>query len=70
MIYTNIDWNICKSNTNKLQRKITEAYKQNDYVKVAKLQDILIDSFHARALAVKYILENPGKTTPGVDGII
>jgi RNA-directed DNA polymerase len=68
--YTNINWKLCEAKVAKMQIKITEAYKQKNYDKVIKLQEIFVDSFHARALAVKFILMNSGSLTSGVDKII
>jgi len=68
--YTNINWKLCEIKVTKVQNKITEAYKEGNYDKVRKLQKILVDSFHARALAVKYISNSSGSKTPGIDKII
>jgi RNA-directed DNA polymerase len=38
--------------------------------KVKRLSYLLVHSFAARALAVKRVIENKGKKTPGVDGIL
>ncbi|MDR0630908.1 MAG: reverse transcriptase N-terminal domain-containing protein [Holosporales bacterium] len=57
MTYTSrwksIDWNRCRKNIEKLQTEIVQAVKNKDWIKVRKLQNIIVDSFSGKALAVK-----------------
>ena len=46
----------------------TQATREQDWRRVKALQRFLINSFSAKALAVKRVSENDGKRTPGVDG--
>lgn len=52
------------------QYKIAAAWKEKDLNKVYLLQHKLVQSFDARALAVRQVITNSGGKTPGVDGIV
>jgi len=67
--FNNIDWKKCNKQVANLQEKIVVAWKEGNHKKVKRLQEILINSFHARALAVKKVVSNDGGKTPGVDKI-
>ena len=54
----------------RLQRRIVQAQQQGKKRKVRALQFILTRSYSARCLAVRRVVENPGRRTPGVDGQI
>lgn len=51
-----------------LQVRIAKAAKHKHFRKVLSLQRMLVRSFSAKAIAVKRVTENRGKTTAGVDG--
>jgi RNA-directed DNA polymerase len=51
-----------------LQRRIVQAVQAGAWRKVKRLSYLLVHSFAARALAVKRVTENPGRTPPGGDG--
>ncbi|MCP4379793.1 MAG: group II intron reverse transcriptase/maturase, partial [bacterium] len=63
-----IDWSKCHRRVRSLQRRIVQAVKAGAWRKVKRLNYLLVNSFAARALAVKRVTENKGKKTPGVDG--
>lgn len=65
-----IDWSKCHRRVRSLQRRIVQAMKAGAWRKVKRLNYLLVNSFDARALAVKRVTENKGKKTPGVDGEI
>ncbi len=65
--FNNIDWKECNKQVATLQEKIVVAWKEGEYKKVKRLQEILVNSFPARALAVKKVISNDGGNTPGVD---
>jgi RNA-directed DNA polymerase len=65
-----IDWAGCYRRVRSLQRRIVQAVQRGAWRKVKRLSYLLIHSFAARALAVKRVIENAGKKTPGVDGIL
>ncbi len=63
-------WKRANCNVRRLQRRIVEAQQQGKKRKVRALQFILTRSYSARCLAVRRVVENPGRRTPGVDGQI
>jgi RNA-directed DNA polymerase len=65
-----IDWLRRKSKAIKLQGALVAAQRERDYVQVRKLQENLVRSFGARALAVNKVSGNKGSKTSGLDGII
>lgn len=54
----------------KLQRSIAVAWKNEETQEVFRLQRQLIISYETRMLAVRRVITNPGRKTPGVDGVI
>lgn len=67
MTFNNIDWKICNKKVAIIQEKIVVAWKGGEYKKVKRLQEVLVNSFWARALAVKKVVSNDGGKTPGID---
>jgi len=65
-----IDWKHCNDAVYRLQSAIAKAWQTNDFARVRNLQDTLVRSFAARALAVKKVRTNPGGKIPGVDGVV
>jgi RNA-directed DNA polymerase len=51
------------------QNKMVVAYLEGDLKKMFKIQYKLLFSFEARALAVRSVVTNEGRKTPGIDGI-
>lgn len=68
--WSEIDFRKAEKCVKKLQKRIAEAFHNDEFGKVALLQHKLIHSFYAKALAVKYVTSNGGKHTPGIDDII
>lgn len=68
--WTEIDFVIARTYVKKLQMRIAKAQQEGRYNKVKSLQRLLVTSFYAKALAVKRVTENKGKSTAGVDGQI
>jgi RNA-directed DNA polymerase len=66
--WEDIDWKTVKENVNKLQTRIAKAFRQEKWQLVNRLQYLLINSFHAKLLAVKKVTQNRGKRTAGIDG--
>ena len=52
----------------RLQARIVKAVQKGDWRKAKRLQRLLVRSFSGKALAVRRVIENQGKKTPGVDG--
>ena len=68
--WKNIDWHKAEREVNRLQIRIVKATQQKDYNAVKRLQYLLTHSFYAKALAVKRVVTNDGRKTPGVDGVL
>src|SRR4029434_1379082 len=62
------NWKQANRNVRRLQRRIVEAQQHGKKRKVRALQFILTRSYSGRCLAVRRVVENPGRRTPGVDG--
>lgn len=65
-----IDWPMIHRRVRGLQIRIAKATRDQDWRRVKALQRFLVNSYAAKALAVKRVTENDGKRTPGVDGEI
>ena len=65
-----IAWPIVHRRVRGLQTRIAKAARDRDWRRVKALQRFLVNSYSAKALAVKRVSENDGKRTPGVDGEI
>lgn len=65
-----IDWLKSAHKVTYLQQCILVAYKEDNQSEVVRLQNDLVRSFAARALAVKRVTTNAGKKTPGLDDIL
>jgi RNA-directed DNA polymerase len=64
-----INWSQCYVEVRRLQVRIAKGAREGSWRKVKALQWLLTHSFSARALAVRRVTENQGKSTPGVDGV-
>src|SRR5713226_8817646 len=60
-------WSQAQRVVRRLQARIVQARKAGRWGKVRALQHLLTHSFSGKALAVKRVTENQGKSTPGVD---
>lgn len=65
-----IDWPTVHRRVRGLQIRIAKATRDQDWRRVKALQRLLVNSYSAKAMAVKRVSENDGKRTPGVDGEI
>ena len=65
-----IDWYQAPRNVRRLQTRIVKATQEGRWNKVKALQRLLTHSYSGKVLAVKRVTENPGRNTPGVDGIL
>lgn len=63
-----INWAQCHREVRKLQARIVKATQEGRYGRVKALQWLLTHSFSGKALAVRWVTENKGRHTPGVDG--
>ena len=67
--WQSINWTRCEAEVRKLQVRIVKALKAKRVGKVKSLQHILVNSFAAKALAVRRVTMNTGGSTAGVDGV-
>lgn len=65
-----IDWQKARREVRRLQIRIAKAVREGRRNKVKALQWLLTRSFSGKALAVKRVVSNRGRKTPGVDGAI
>jgi RNA-directed DNA polymerase len=61
-----IDWAKAHRTVRKLQMRMAKAVRDGRWGEVKALQWLLTHSFYGKAIAVKRVTENQGKTTPGV----
>ena len=60
--WESINWTKCEVEVKKLQARIVKAQKAGKHNKVKALQWMLAHSFYAKALAVKRVTSNKGRT--------
>lgn len=65
-----LDWKKAERDLAQLQNDICIAYKIGDLDKMKVLQHRLVNSYAARAVSVRQVTSNQGKSTPGVDRIV
>lgn len=65
--WNQIDWEKAEEHVNRLQIRIVKATLEQKWRLVKRLQYLLTNSFYAKALAVKRVVTNKGKNTPGID---
>jgi RNA-directed DNA polymerase len=65
-----INWQKARREVRRLQTRIAKAVRENRHGRVKTLQWLLSRSFSGKALAVKRVVSNRGRKTPGVDGVI
>jgi len=65
-----IHWHDIEKHVRRLQLRIAKAFREKKYGKAKALQWLLTHSHHAKLLAVKRVVSNPGAKTPGVDKVI
>ncbi len=68
--WDSIDWTEVYHRVNRLQVRIAKAVKGKRWNKVTSLQYRLTRSYTARLWAVRRVVTNKGKNTPGIDGVV
>jgi len=63
----NIDWEKAEAHVSRMQYRISKAQMKGDKNLVKRLQYLMVNSFYAKALAVKRVTTNQGRHTAGVD---
>jgi RNA-directed DNA polymerase len=70
MKWSQIDWNQAEEYVNRLQIRIVKATLENKWRLIKRLQYLFTHSFYAKAIAIKRVVTNKGKNTPGIDGVL
>lgn len=68
--WNNINWKKVEKAVNNLQSRITKATIQGNWKLVNDIQYLLVNSYHAKLLAVRKVTTNKGKRTAGIDSQI
>src|SRR3989304_6506433 len=66
--WENMDWKEVEEHVNRLQARIAKAVKDGIWHLVKRLRYLLTNSFYAKLLAVRKVIQNRGKRTAGIDG--
>jgi RNA-directed DNA polymerase len=68
--WNSIKWKAVEKKVKKLQMRIAKAVREGKYRLVKSLQWLLTHSYYAKLIAIRRVVTNKGKSTPGVDGEI
>jgi RNA-directed DNA polymerase len=68
--WTSINWKKVKKKVQELQMRIAKAVREGKFRLAKSLQWLLTHSFYGRLWAIRRVVTNKGKTTPGVDGVV
>jgi RNA-directed DNA polymerase len=68
--WQDIDWKRVTYMVRQLQSRIVKAEKDGNPTNAQRLRSLLLHSFSAKLLAVRQVVSNRGKRTPGVDGVV
>lgn len=68
-MWLELPWKKFQKETFRLQRRIFEASRREDWVTTFNLQKLLFSSYSARMIAIRQVIQlNSGKNTAGIDG--
>jgi RNA-directed DNA polymerase len=68
--WTSIKWKKVKKKVQELQMRIAKAVREGKLRLAKSLQWLLTHSFYGKLLAIRRVVTNKGKSTPGVDGVV
>lgn len=68
--WNRIDWNAVTETVRQIQTRLVKALEQGNLGHAKKLQRLLVNSTAAKLLAVRQVVSNRGKSTPGIDGVV
>ena len=68
--WSSVEWKAVGRQVYRLQVRIAKAVREKRFNKAKALQWILAHSFTAKLWAVRRVTSNPGRNTPGVDGVL
>lgn len=66
--WSQINWTEAEEQVSRLQIRIVKATLEQKWRLVKRLQYLMTNSFYAKAIAVRRVITNKGKRTPGIDG--
>lgn len=70
MKFKQVNWKSAYKWLEQKQSLLLEAYEKNNIGKVRHIQISILKDYRTTAIAVRRVTTNPGKRTPGTDGII
>ncbi len=65
-----INWHAVTEMVRRMQTRIVKALERGNLGQAKKLQRLLVHSTAAKLLAVRQVVSNRGKNTPGIDGVV
>jgi RNA-directed DNA polymerase len=65
-----MEWRAVRQEVYRLQVRIAKAVREGRWGKVKALQRLLTHSYSAKQLAVRRVVTNDGRHTPGIDGVL
>ena len=68
--WTSINWKKVEKKVQELQMRIAKAVGEGKFRQAKSLQWLLTHSFYGKLLAIRRVVTNKGKKTPGVDGVV
>ena len=68
--WTSINWKKVKKKVKELQMRIAKAVREGKLRLVKSLQWLLTHSFYGKLFAIRRVVTNKGKATPGSDGVV
>jgi RNA-directed DNA polymerase len=68
--WTSINWKKVKKKVQELQMRIAKAVREGKLRLVKSLQWLLTHSFYGKLWAIRRVVTNKGKATPGIDGVV
>lgn len=67
--WNQLNWPSIEKSVYRLQMRIAKAVCNKQHGRVKSLQWLLVNSVHAKLLAVKRVTTAKGSRTPGIDGV-
>jgi RNA-directed DNA polymerase len=64
------DWKVVNETVNRIQTRIAKATISSNWKLIKDLQRMIVNSHHAKLLAVRKVTSNAGHKTAGVDGVL
>ena len=68
--WNSINWKKVRQKVRELQMRIAKAVRERKFRLVKSLQWLLTHSFYGKLWAIRRVVTNKGKTTPGIDGVV